>query len=75
VTPASQGVPETVLAAEKPTAYEIGLKGALVDGRLGFDANVFYTKVETSRAALPYHFHWCAELPSGVDTVDHHQGI
>jgi iron complex outermembrane recepter protein len=46
VTPAAQGVPETILAAEKPTAYEIGLKGALVDGRLGVDANVFYTKVE-----------------------------
>jgi iron complex outermembrane receptor protein len=46
VTPAAQGVPTTVLAAEKPTAYEIGLKGGMLDGRLGFDANVFYTKVK-----------------------------
>jgi iron complex outermembrane receptor protein len=46
VTPAAQGVPTTVLAAEKPTAYEIGLKGAALDGRIGVDANVFYTKVE-----------------------------
>jgi iron complex outermembrane recepter protein len=46
VTPAAQGVPTTILAAEKPTAYEIGAKGAMLDGRLGFDANVFYTKVE-----------------------------
>jgi iron complex outermembrane receptor protein len=39
-------VPTTILAAEKPLAYEIGVKGALLDGRLGIDANVFYTEVK-----------------------------
>ena len=45
VTAAAQGNAASVLAAEIPTAYELGMKGSLLDGKLGFDANVFYTKV------------------------------
>jgi iron complex outermembrane receptor protein len=46
VTPASQGNPQTVIAPEIPMAYEVGLKGAVLDGQLGIDANVFYTDVQ-----------------------------
>ncbi len=45
VSPAAQGVPATLLAAEIPISYEVGVKGALFNGGLGVDANVFYTEV------------------------------
>jgi iron complex outermembrane receptor protein len=44
--PASQGNPQTVLEAEKPMSYELGLKGAVLNGRLGIDFNVFHTDVK-----------------------------
>jgi iron complex outermembrane receptor protein len=46
VSPASQGNPQTVIAAEIPMAFEVGVKGAFLDGRLGVDANVFHTDVQ-----------------------------
>jgi iron complex outermembrane receptor protein len=46
VSPASQGNPQTVIAAEIPTSYEVGVKGALLDGKLGVDANIFHTDVK-----------------------------
>ena len=41
-----KGAPTMVIAAEIPLAFELGIKGSLLDGRLGLDANVFSTKVE-----------------------------
>ncbi|HYM35062.1 MAG TPA: TonB-dependent receptor, partial [Steroidobacteraceae bacterium] len=46
VSPASQGSPQTVIAPELPTSFEIGVKGALLDGKLGVDANIFHTDVK-----------------------------
>lgn len=46
VSPAAQGEPTTVIAAEIPLAFEVGVKGAVLDGNLGFDANIFVTDVE-----------------------------
>jgi iron complex outermembrane receptor protein len=46
VTAAAQGNAASILAPEIPTAYELGLKGSFLDGRLGFDANAFLTKVK-----------------------------
>ncbi len=45
VTPASQGNPETLVGAEIPTAFELGLKGSLLDRRIGFDGDIFYSRV------------------------------
>jgi iron complex outermembrane receptor protein len=45
VTPAAQGNLASILPAEIPTSFEIGIKGGLLDGRMGFDANIFSTKV------------------------------
>ena len=45
VTAAAQGNAASILPAEIPTAYELGLKGGFLEGKLAFDANVFYTKV------------------------------
>ena len=46
VIPAQLGSPSTVIRPELPTAYEAGIKGAGLDGRLGYDVSVFYTKVK-----------------------------
>jgi iron complex outermembrane receptor protein len=45
VTAATFGVPPTVIAPEIPTAFEIGLKGAVLDKSLAIDFNVFSTRV------------------------------
>jgi iron complex outermembrane receptor protein len=45
VIAATLGVPSTVVAAEIPTAFEVGLKGAVLDGLLAVEVNVFSTKV------------------------------
>lgn len=46
VIPAAQGSPTVVIDPEIPTAYEVGAKGSTLDGRLAYEASVFYTKVE-----------------------------
>ena len=46
VTPAAEGTPETVIGAEIPTAYELGLKGSALGGRLGWDGDLFYSRVK-----------------------------
>jgi len=46
VIPAQLGEDPTVVGAEIPTAYELGTKGALLDGQLGFDVSLFYTDVK-----------------------------
>ncbi len=38
--------PVTRTAAELPLAYEIGAKGSTLDGKLGYEASVFLTKVK-----------------------------
>ena len=60
IQPAAQGAPTVVIKAEIPTAFELGVKGALLDGRLGVDANVFSTKVKD------YQGQRCGILPIGI---------
>ena len=45
VTPAAEGTPQTVIGAEIPTAFELGIKGTLLDRRLGWDSDIFYSRV------------------------------
>jgi iron complex outermembrane recepter protein len=45
VTPAAQGSPQTVIGAEIPTAFELGIKGTVLDHRLGWDSDIFYSRV------------------------------
>jgi len=60
VSPAAQGTPATIINAEIPTAYELGVKGATLDGKLGIDANVFLTQVHD------YQGQRCGINPVGV---------
>jgi hypothetical protein len=46
VVPAAEGTPAQIIGAEKPLAYEVGAKGSALEGRLGYDLGVFYTKVQ-----------------------------
>ena len=46
ITPATAGVPATVIGAEIPTAYELGAKGNFIGGRVGYDVSLFLTKVK-----------------------------
>ncbi len=45
VTPAAEGTPQTVIGAEIPTAFELGIKGSALDHRLGWDGDIFYSRV------------------------------
>jgi iron complex outermembrane receptor protein len=45
VTPAAEGTPQTVIGSEIPTAFELGIKGSVLDRRLGWDSDVFYSRV------------------------------
>ena len=45
VSPAAQGTPQTVIGAEIPTAFELGIKGSALDRRLGWDSDIFYSRV------------------------------
>jgi iron complex outermembrane receptor protein len=45
VTPAAEGSPQTVIGAEIPTAFELGIKGTILDHRLGWDSDIFYSRV------------------------------
>jgi len=45
VTPAAEGTPQNVIGAEIPTAFELGIKGTLLDRRLGWDSDLFYSRV------------------------------
>ena len=45
VTPAAEGTPQTVIGAEIPTAFELGIKGSVLDRRLGWDSDIFYSRV------------------------------
>lgn len=60
VQSASQGSPATIIDAEIPTAYEIGIKGTSLNGRFGYEANVFHTKVKN------YQGQRCQINPVGV---------
>ncbi len=60
VSPAEQGSPPTIIEAEKPTAYELGIKGGLLGGQLGFDASLFLTDVKNFQGQR------CAINPAGV---------
>jgi len=45
VTPEQQGTPQQVIGAEIPTAFELGIKGSALDHRLGWDSDIFYSRV------------------------------
>jgi iron complex outermembrane recepter protein len=45
VTPAAEGSPQQVIGAEIPTAFELGIKGSALDHRLGWDSDIFYSRV------------------------------
>ena len=45
VTPAAEGTPQSVIGAEIPTAFELGIKGSALDHRLGWDSDIFYSRV------------------------------
>jgi iron complex outermembrane recepter protein len=45
VTPAAEGTSQSVIGAEIPTAFELGIKGRALDHRLGWDGDVFYSRV------------------------------
>jgi len=60
VTPAAQGSPTNVIGSEIPTAYEIGIKGNTLGGRLGWDGDVFYSQVKD------YQGQSCTLNPAGV---------
>jgi iron complex outermembrane receptor protein len=60
IIPASQGNLATKVSAEIPNAYEIGLKGVAVGGRLNYDVSAFYTTVHD------YQGQRCIINPVGV---------
>jgi iron complex outermembrane receptor protein len=60
VTPAALGTPQSVIGAEIPTAYELGLKGSALSGRLGWDGDLFYSRVKD------YQGQKCELNPAGV---------
>jgi iron complex outermembrane recepter protein len=45
VTPAVQGSPQTVIGAEIPTEFELGIKGNSLGRRLTWDGDIFYSRV------------------------------
>jgi iron complex outermembrane recepter protein len=45
VTPAAEGSAQQVIGAEIPTAFELGIKGSALDHRLGWDSDIFYSRV------------------------------
>jgi iron complex outermembrane recepter protein len=49
---ADPSVPSSSVNAEIPTSYEIGAKWSLLDNRLAFDANVFYSEVKDYQAQV-----------------------
>ena len=59
---AVQGSANVLVAAEIPTAYELGLKGAVLNGMLNIDASVFHTSVKN------YQGQQCFLAASGAQT-------
>jgi iron complex outermembrane recepter protein len=45
VTPAAEGTPASVVGAEIPTAFELGIKGNTLNHQLGWDSDIFYSRV------------------------------
>jgi iron complex outermembrane receptor protein len=60
VTPAAEGTPQSVVGAEIPTAFELGIKGRALDHRLGWDGDLFYSRVHD------YQGQSCAINPVGA---------
>jgi len=45
VTPAAEGTAASVVGAEIPTAFELGIKGSTLNHQLGWDSDIFYSRV------------------------------
>jgi len=58
--PPGSGVPAQLIPAEIPLAFELGIKGSVLDGRLGTDFSVFDTRVQN------YQGQTCSLNPTGV---------
>jgi iron complex outermembrane receptor protein len=54
------GVPAQIIPAEIPLAFELGIKGSVLDGRLGTDFSLFDTRVQN------YQGQTCALNPTGI---------
>jgi iron complex outermembrane recepter protein len=54
------GVPAEIIPAEIPVAFELGLKGSVLDGRLGTDFSLFDTRVQN------YQGQTCSLTAQGV---------
>jgi iron complex outermembrane receptor protein len=70
VTPAAEGSPQTVIGAEIPTAFELGIKGSTLNHQLGWDSDIFYSRVHD------YQGQACSLNPVGAlvcvgQSVDH----
>jgi iron complex outermembrane recepter protein len=46
ISPALLGLPPSYIGPEIPTAFELGLKGSSLNGKLGWDGDVFYTRIK-----------------------------
>jgi iron complex outermembrane recepter protein len=46
ISPAMLGLPPSYIGPEIPTAFELGLKGSALNGKLGWDGDVYYTRVK-----------------------------
>jgi iron complex outermembrane recepter protein len=60
VNPAANGNLQSVIGAEIPTMFELGIKGSSLERRLSWDADVFYSRVHD------YQGQSCALNPAGV---------
>jgi iron complex outermembrane recepter protein len=60
VNPAANGNLQSVIGAEIPTMFELGIKGSSLERRLSWDADIFYSRVHD------YQGQSCALNPAGV---------
>jgi iron complex outermembrane receptor protein len=55
-----QGTPAEIIPAELPVAVELGIKGTVLDGRVGTDFSLFDTRVQN------YQGQSCSLVPTGL---------
>ena len=52
---AATGIPATTVTPEIPVAFEVGVKGSVLDNRLNVDLNMFYTTVHDFQTQVIYN--------------------